>query len=126
MRTMDRLDMLFEEIGEIMGCNERCETECVYPEVGTDVGCPLNQFRASIDYIVGQKLAVKEVAPAVMRAEGNCEDAVNGIAYEAYQLLYGPTPIGEMDRRRVDELMGAARWHVKEHGAAYGIEWEEF
>lgn len=126
MRTSDKLDMLFEEIGEIMGCNARCETECVYPDVGPDVGCPLNQFRASVDYVVNQKLAVEAVAHDVMEAEDNCEDAVNGIAYEAYQRLYGETPMHEMNQRYVDELLYAARWHVRKHGEAYGIEWEEF
>lgn len=51
----DKLDMLFKEISDIIGCSESCQTRCVYPDVGEQVGCPLNQFRASVDYVFGVK-----------------------------------------------------------------------
>ena len=52
---MGKLDMLFHEISRIIGCNAICESRCVFPEVGSGVGCPLNQFRDSVDYACGLK-----------------------------------------------------------------------
>lgn len=47
-----KLDMLFDEIGAIMGCDDSCEERCVFYEVGTGPGCPLNQFRDRIDDVL--------------------------------------------------------------------------
>lgn len=73
-----------------------------------------------------EELAVEAVAPEVMRSERNCEDAVNVIAYEAYQRIHGETAFADLNIRDMDGLLGAARQYVKAHGSAYGIEWEEF
>ena len=70
--------------------------------------------------------AVESVGMEAMMSEGNCEDAVNVCAYEAYQLLHGPTPMTEMEPEKMDELMTAARSYVKSNCRSVGIEWEEF
>ena len=62
----------------------------------------------------------------VMREEDNCEDAVNGIAREAYVFAYGDTPYCEMDYEIVNEFMGIACEFVKNNGEHFGIEWEEY
>lgn len=69
---------------------------------------------------------VDMVSLDVLREEDNCEDAVNGIAYEAYQIINGHTPMYKMDVKLIDELKGYACAIVKRYGRFYGIEWEEF
>lgn len=77
----------------------------------------------------GEALAsaiVDAVGYDVLREEDNCEDAVNGIAREAYVLSEGECPIMEMDASIVDWYKGAARSFVRDNGGSYGIAWEEF
>ena len=70
--------------------------------------------------------AVEMVGTDVLREEDNCEDAVNGIAYEAYQTIHGETPMFMMDVEEMDKLIALARTYVKRQGHFFGIEWEEF
>lgn len=72
------------------------------------------------------KNSVASVAASVMLEEDNCEDAVNGIAYEAYQAMNGETPMYLMDVDEMDRLLGEARAYVKANCDGYGFEWEEF
>ena len=66
------------------------------------------------------------VAIDVMREEGNCEDAVNVSAYEAYQFIYGETPMFQINVSNMDSLLGAARHYVKSNINRVDYEWEEF
>ena len=62
--------------------------------------------------------------------ERNAEDATNLLAAAAYELATGRGLLQEDRTPEVlatyDALAGAARSHVRDHGRAYGIEWEEF
>ena len=35
---------LFSRLAGVLGCNGTCEERCVFYDVGTGPGCPLNQF----------------------------------------------------------------------------------
>lgn len=69
---------------------------------------------------------VDAVGYGIMREEGNCEDAVNAIAREAYVALFGECPMHEMDVEQVDALLGMAREFVKGHIELVSYDWEEF
>ena len=69
---------------------------------------------------------VEEVGNSVLNEENNCEDAVNGIAYEAYCLRNGSTPFSQLEHDELDEFLREARRFVKKNGRFYNIEWEEF
>lgn len=72
------------------------------------------------------KAIVELVGYEVLQEEDNCEDASNGIAYEAYTFAYGAVPMFEMDAKILDDFMGAACDFVKKNGERFGIEWEEY
>ena len=59
-----------------------------------------------------------------MKEEGNCEDAVNVLSYNAYQRIYGETPMMEMDVEKMDEIKGAAIEYVKANIRFVDFEWE--
>lgn len=62
-------------------------------------------------------------------AERNPEDAVNVVAYYTAAALIGrddPFPVDDAILDALSMTGGPARNYVREHGAAYGIEWEEF
>ena len=39
---------LMRQLAEILKCNDCCEERCVFPEVGTGAGCPLNEFEDKV------------------------------------------------------------------------------
>lgn len=97
-----------------------CEIESIedFDLIGQGFGdTPENALGAAIVDCVGYD---------VLREEGNCEDAVNGIAREAYVFAYGETPMFMMDVKIVDWFKGLACEFVKKHGEHYDIEWEEY
>ena len=56
--TAQTLDRLFDEICWLMGCNEQCNRECVFPDVGTrGCRCPINEFRDKVDEVIERKEA---------------------------------------------------------------------
>ena len=69
---------------------------------------------------------VDMVGMDVMRREGNCEDSVNLMADEAYELAYGPAPYSERDAEKTGRVLGAARRYTEESCYRAGFEWEEF
>jgi len=69
---------------------------------------------------------VESIGLDIMRDEGNCEDAVNCIARDAYVMLFGDCDLMAMDVHEVDELLKIARQFVKSHVKWVDYEWEEF
>ena len=69
---------------------------------------------------------IDSIGMGIMRIQGNCEDAVNVIAREAYVMLFGDCDLMAMDVHEVDELLGMAREFVKSHVKWVDYEWEEF
>ena len=69
---------------------------------------------------------IDSIGIQIMREEGNCEDAVNVIAREAYVMLFGDCAMIAMSVKEVDELLRIAREFVKSHAEFVGYEWEEF
>ena len=54
--TSEKLDYLFDEIGWLMGCDEQCERECVFQEVGTTPHrCPINEFRDRVVEVIERR-----------------------------------------------------------------------
>ena len=39
---------------DIVPCNEQCEAECVFKDIGTDAGCPINEFEDRVLEVIGQ------------------------------------------------------------------------
>lgn len=60
MRVVDarEMDRFFDWIGELMGCDEQCNQECVFPDVGTrGCRCPINEFRDRVEEAIERKEA---------------------------------------------------------------------
>lgn len=112
-------DEMREEYNYIDGACFGCE---IYDKSGDMVGQWFDDSYESA--ILGA--FVDSVGTDVLREEDNCEDAVNGIAYEAYQAIHGETPMFMMDVEEMSKLIALARNYVKDNGKFYGIEWEEF
>ena len=56
--TSEKLDYLFDEIGWLMGCDDQCNRECVFPDVGTrGCRCPINEFRDKVVEVIEGKEA---------------------------------------------------------------------
>ena len=70
--------------------------------------------------------AIGQVGPTVMAEEGNCEDAVLGIAYEAYKLITHGAPLADADLDLMDDLQGRAADYVRANIDRAGFEWEEY
>lgn len=71
--------------------------------------------------------AVEAAAPAALEMVDNCEDAVNEIAYAAYEAMHdGAQPETADEIEELDRLMEYATETVKREGPAYGIEWEPY
>ena len=69
---------------------------------------------------------VDGVAAVPMFEEACCEDAVNVIAYDAYQAIFGNCPISQMDIAQTDELLRIARAHVKKNIRFASFEWLDY
>lgn len=69
---------------------------------------------------------VDAIGIQIMKEEGNCEDAVNVIARDAYVMLFGDCDMFAMDVKEIDELLRIAREYVKANAEYAGFEWEEF
>lgn len=64
---------------------------------------------------------------ADMKEEGNCEDAVNLCAYNAYFWFYGVDKVCDVsDIESLDALLGAARRFVRENIDTVDYEWREY
>lgn len=68
---------------------------------------------------------VDSVAVEEMRKTKNCEDAVNAIAYKAYNIIFGETHLANVDFSELEKLLRPAREQVKTHGWVYQIKWQE-
>lgn len=56
INSMKRLDFAFDEIAELMGCDEQCERCCVFPEVGERMHkCPINDFRDKVEDVIERR-----------------------------------------------------------------------
>lgn len=53
---MRELDEMFRRMSVILHCNDWCEEKCVFEDVGTGAGCPLNEFRDRIDDVMGTEV----------------------------------------------------------------------
>ena len=109
-------EMADKSYGGVYGCE-------VYDGEGCDM---LGQWFDETPEDAVRGAMVEAVGYDVLRVEDNCEDAVNGCAYEAYMAVHGDVPLNEADRDEMDELLGYARRFVSEKCGWYGIEWEEF
>lgn len=48
---------LMQEFGtHVLPCNEHCENECVFKDVGVGCGCPLNEFEDRVLEALGEEL----------------------------------------------------------------------
>lgn len=51
-----KMEQFFDWIGELMGCDEQCTRECVFPEVGTtSLRCPINVFRDKVVDVIERR-----------------------------------------------------------------------
>ena len=44
---------MFWRLSVIIGCNDCCEKRCVFNDVGTGAGCPLNEFEDKVIEAIG-------------------------------------------------------------------------
>ena len=103
-----------------------CEIEAEHEYMGEPCWDIVGQGWGDTKEKAMELAACDMVGTDVLREEDNCEDAVNGVAYEAYQAVYGETPMMAMELDKMDGMLFAAREYVKRNGHYYGIEWEEF
>lgn len=74
-----------------------------------------------------ENASVEACATEALRRNDNCEDAVNCMAYDAYELLNGGLlPAFDSDFVQADRLLGLASEIVKARGEQYGIKWESY
>ena len=107
-----------DEVDEAYGGGFACEIFLDGDMVGQGFG---DSFQNAV-----REAFVDWVGPSVMREEGNCEDAVNGVAFEAYRLVFGEMPLCEADPDQMGALLECARQYVKHNARYYGLEWVEF
>ena len=100
----------------------RINPENVIAESGYEFG--LRDAKAAI--ADAAEAAMVSMRDDVIAEQGNSEDAVNVLAYEAYQIVYGETSMCDMDVELMDELLVKAAWHVETRCEYCGIEWEEY
>ena len=56
MTKRDYLRSVMKTLGSvILPCNEHCETECVFKDVGKGAGCPLNEFEDRVLEALGEE-----------------------------------------------------------------------
>lgn len=116
---------------EIFVCDEcpgygETAAHCVVCEVNDEFGGLAGQaFEQTIEDAI-RAAFVDAVAVVPMREEACAEDAVNVIAYDAYQALIGNCPMHQMDIEQTAELQRIARAHVKKNIRFASFEWDEF
>ena len=54
-RTEKELRNMFGKLSAILHCSDYCEKRCVFPEVGTSAGCPLNEFEDKVREVIGER-----------------------------------------------------------------------
>ena len=54
-RTEKELRNMFGRLAAILHCNDYCEKRCVFPDVGTGAGCPLNEFEDRVRDVIGER-----------------------------------------------------------------------
>ena len=55
-KKWDEVHKPFDELSRLLKCNDYCEKRCVFPDVGTGAGCPLNEFEDRVMDALGIRI----------------------------------------------------------------------
>lgn len=85
--------------------------------------------QAEFEQYAAELAAVEAAAPEALASESNTEDAVNLIAYTAFEALNSganPDTYADEDMEQLDRLIGYAAEIVRRNGPAHGIQWAPY